>query len=189
LAFFKILTGEYLHAFDTENPALAEGLILAAIVAAALKRFLAQMTQLLAEVPMPTRKVAMCAMHVLDDPVEALKSEDGAGLYAALEAATTYLACHAQRAHPKREQQTGRLQLGLESFFENDDRISLRRPLKYLPMTCHVTTGIGCAVQTTRKAGDYGAWCDIGCCGNPGCSRRPRTAMAKQSACLCVLCD
>jgi hypothetical protein len=112
-----------LHAFDTENPAIVEGLIWTAIAAAALKRFLAHMTQLLTEVPMSTRKVAMCAMHVLGDLVEALKSGDAAGLYAALEAAITYLACHAQRAHPERDRRTGRSQLGLEPFFGKDDVI------------------------------------------------------------------
>src|SRR5215471_17074717 len=112
-----------LHAFDTTNPAIVEGLMWTAIAAAALKRFLAYMTQLLAEVPMSTRKVAMCALHVLGNLVEALKSGDVAGLYAALEAAITYLACHAQRAHPKRDRQTGRSQLGLAPFFENDDMI------------------------------------------------------------------
>ena len=112
-----------LHAFDTEKPAIVEGLIWAAIAAAALKRFLAHMTQLLTEVPMSTRRVAMCALHVLGDLVEALKRADVAGLYAALEAAITYLARHAQRAHPKRDRRTGRSQLGLEPFFENADVI------------------------------------------------------------------
>jgi hypothetical protein len=74
---------------------------------------------------MSTRKVAMCAVHVLGGMVQALKSGDVAGLYAALEAAITYLACHAQRAHPERDRQTGRSQLGLEPFFENDDMMSL----------------------------------------------------------------
>ena len=92
-----------------------------AIAAAALKRFLAPMTQLLTAVPMSTRKVAMCAVHVLGDIVEALQSGDVAGLYAALEAAITYLACHAQRAHPKRDRQTGRSQLDLEPLFGSDD--------------------------------------------------------------------
>jgi hypothetical protein len=110
-----------LHAFDTANPALVEGLIWTAIAAAALKRFLAHMPQLLVEVPMSTRKVAMCARHVLGDLVEALKRGDVAGLYAALEAASTSLARHARRAHPKRDRQTGRSQLGLEPFFEYDD--------------------------------------------------------------------
>jgi ribosome-associated translation inhibitor RaiA len=112
-----------LHAFDTANPAIVEGLIWTAIAAAALKRFLAHMTQLLVEVPMSTRKVAMCAMHVLGDIVRALQRGDVTGLYAALEAAITYLSCHAQRAHPKRDRQTGRAQLGLEPFFENEDLI------------------------------------------------------------------
>jgi hypothetical protein len=112
-----------LHAFDTANPALVEGLIWAAIAAAALKRFLAHMTQLLMEVPISTRKVAMCALHVLGDLVEALKHGDVVGLYTALEAALTYLACHARRAHPARDRQTGRSQLGLEPYFENDDAI------------------------------------------------------------------
>jgi Transposase DDE domain len=114
-----------LHAFDTEKVAIVEGLIWAAIAAAALKRFLAHMTQLLTEVPMSTRRVAMCAMHVLGDLVEALKRADVAGLYAAVETAITYLARHAQRAHPTRDRQTGRAQLGLEPFFENDDVIEL----------------------------------------------------------------
>ena len=72
---------------------------------------------------MSTRKVAMCALHVLGDLVEALKRGDVVGLYAALEAAITYLARHAQRAHPKRDRQTGRAQLGLEPCFEHDDVI------------------------------------------------------------------
>src|SRR5438552_327301 len=112
-----------LHAFDTANPVIVEGLIWVAIAAAALKRFFAHITQLLTAVPMSTRKVAMCAVHVLGDVVEALKSGDRAGLYAALEAAITYLACHAQRAHPERDRRTGRSQLGLEPCFENDDVI------------------------------------------------------------------
>src|SRR5437899_3801169 len=112
-----------LHAFDTANPAIVEGLIWTAIAAAALKRFLAHMTQLLVEVPMSTRKVAMCAMHVLGDIVRALKRGDEAGLYAALEAALTYLACHAQRAHPARDRQTGRSQLGLAPCYAHEDMI------------------------------------------------------------------
>ena len=112
-----------LHAFDTENPAIVEGLIWTAIAAAALKRFLAHMTQLLVAVPMSTRKVAMCAMHVLGAIVRALQHGNVTELYAALEAAITYLSCHARRAHPKRDRQTGRTQLGLEPCFENDDEI------------------------------------------------------------------
>src|SRR5207302_9480054 len=70
-----------LQTFDTTNPAIVEGLIWTTIAAAALKRLLAHMTQLLLEVPMSTRKVAMCAVHVLGGIVQALKAGDMAGLY------------------------------------------------------------------------------------------------------------
>jgi hypothetical protein len=110
-----------LHAFDTDNPAIVEGLIWTAIAAAALKRFLAHMTQLLLEVPMSTRKVALWAVHVFGRIVQALKTGDVAGLYDAIEAAIMYLACHAQRAHPKRDRHTGRSQLGLEPLFGSND--------------------------------------------------------------------
>ena len=112
-----------LHAFDIANPVIVEGLIWVAIAAAALKRFLAHMTQLLLEVPMSTRKVAMCAVHVLGGIVQALKTGDVAGLYDALEEAITSLAGHAQRAHPERDRQTGRLQLGLEPLLGSNDLI------------------------------------------------------------------
>jgi hypothetical protein len=114
-----------LHALDTSKVAIVEGLIWMAIAAAALKRFLAHMTQLLAAVPMSTRKVAMCAVHVFGDIVRALQSGDVAELSAALEKAVTYLACHAQRAHPERDRQTGRSQLDLEPLCGSDDTLEL----------------------------------------------------------------
>jgi hypothetical protein len=114
-----------LHAFDTAKVAIVEGLIWAAIAAAALKRFLAHMTQLLVEGPMSTRKVAMCAVHVLGDIGRALQRGDMAGLYTALEKAVTYLACHAQGAHPARERLTGRSQVGLEPLCGSDDTIEV----------------------------------------------------------------
>src|SRR5207248_2203687 len=63
-----------LHAFDTENSAIVEGLMWTAIAAAALKRFVAHMIQRIMQVPRSTRKVAMCATHILGDVVEALKT-------------------------------------------------------------------------------------------------------------------
>ena len=57
--------------------------------------------------------------------MHALKTGDVAGLYAALEEAITYLACHAQRAHPKRDRHTGRSQWGLEPLFGSRDGIEL----------------------------------------------------------------
>ena len=107
--------------------AIVEGLIWTAIAAAALKRFLAHMTHLLVEVPMSTRKVAMCAVHVLGDIVRAWQRGDVAELYAALEKAVRYLACQAQRAHPERDRQTGRSQLGLEPLWESDEVIEVAK--------------------------------------------------------------
>jgi hypothetical protein len=112
-----------LPAFATENPAIVAGLMWTAIAAAALKRFLASMTQLLAEVPMSTRTVAMCAVHVFGAIVRAVQNGDVARLYAALEEAVTSLACHAQRAHPARDRQRGCAQMGLEPLFGSEDGV------------------------------------------------------------------
>jgi hypothetical protein len=111
----------HLHAFDTETVALAEGLIWAAIAAAARKRFLAHATQLIAGVIMSTRKAALCVTYVCGDIVQALKTAEGSALADALESAIASLARHAQRAHPRRDRQTGRLQLGLEPLFDSQD--------------------------------------------------------------------
>ena len=54
-----------LHAFDTNNAGIAEGLIWTAIAASILKRYLGQMTQALRGVEISTRKAAMCARHGL----------------------------------------------------------------------------------------------------------------------------
>lgn len=103
-----------LHAFDTSNPSIAEGMIWAAIGAALLKRLLAHTTQLLKGVDISTRKVAMCAHHVLDEIFTVLASERSRGLSRAFVVALEYLAVNAQRAHPKRDRRKGRLQLGFE---------------------------------------------------------------------------
>ena len=81
------------------------------------------MTQLLAEVPMAMRTVAMDAVHGLGAMVWVWQSGDVTGLYATLEEAVTYLACQAQRAHPERARQRGRSQLGLAPLFGSDDVI------------------------------------------------------------------
>ena len=115
-----------LHAFDTEKAPIVEGLIWAAIAAAALKRFLAHATQLIAGVLMSTRKAAMCVTHVLGDIVQALQTANMTALDEALEVAITYLRCHAQRAHPQRDRQTGRLQLGLAPLLRRDDMAEVK---------------------------------------------------------------
>jgi hypothetical protein len=69
-----------LHAFDTAKVAIVEGLMWAAIAAAALKRFLAHATQWIAGVIISTRKAAMCVTYVVGDIVQALKTAQGAAL-------------------------------------------------------------------------------------------------------------
>jgi hypothetical protein len=107
-----------LHAFNTKNPEIAEGLIWAAIIAAALKRFLAHVTQLACGVATSTRKVAMCAVHPLKLIVNALKTGCQAEILASLRKGVSYLAANALRAHPKRDRRSGRSQLGLDPIFQ-----------------------------------------------------------------------
>ena len=102
-----------LHAFNTRNPGIAEGLVWAAVGAAAMKRYLAHMTQVLHGVPVSTRNVAMCAHQVLGRIIDALISKPNDELHEALRMAGAYLANNATRSHPKRERQTGRLQFGI----------------------------------------------------------------------------
>jgi hypothetical protein len=99
------------------NPAIVEGLIWAAISAAALKRFLAHTAQVVAGVETSTRKVAMCALHFLHDILRALISEIENRFLDTFARAIDYLAGNARRAHPKRDRQRGRLQFGLEPIF------------------------------------------------------------------------
>ena len=126
LLFKEWKSSANLPAFDTAKVAIVEGRIWAAIAAAALKRFLAHATQMIAEVIISTRKAAMCVTYVGGDIVQALKTAQGAALDDACEDAITYLACDAQRAHPQRDRQTGRLQLGLEPLLGSHDTAEIR---------------------------------------------------------------
>ncbi len=99
-----------LHGFDTGNPDIAEGLIWTAIAAATLKRFLAHSAQLMKGVEISTRKVAMCAHHVIVNLFETLATARPRRLARAFDAALDYLAANAQRAHPKRDRRSGRSQ-------------------------------------------------------------------------------
>lgn len=108
-----------LHAFDTKQPAIAEGLIWAAIAAAICKRFFAHATQILLKVETSTRKVAMCFSFVFDKIVDALILDSNSLLQIAFEDALVYLALNATRAHPKRDRERGRLAFGLQPVFGN----------------------------------------------------------------------
>lgn len=92
-----------LHAFDTSKAAIAEGLIWASLAAATIKRFLAHVTQAFSRVEISTRKVAMCAIHVLLETFQALAHKSNARLYRAWKHAIDYLSHHAMRSHPARD--------------------------------------------------------------------------------------
>jgi hypothetical protein len=101
-----------LHKFDTANPHIAAGLIWASLCAAILKRFLAHAAQRVGDgTAISTRRVAMCAHHMLTDLVSALLR--GVGLLAALRRGLAYLLANARRANVPREYRTGRLRAGL----------------------------------------------------------------------------
>jgi hypothetical protein len=100
-----------LHQFDTANAHIAEGLIWASLCAAVLKRFLAHAAQRVGGEAMSTRRVAMCAHHILDALVAALLL--GVGLRGTLRRGLSFLLANARRANPDRDRHTGRLRAGL----------------------------------------------------------------------------
>ena len=103
-----------LHKFDTANAHIAAGLIWASLCAAIVKRFLAHAAQHVGQgTAISTRRVAMCAHHILSDLVRALLR--GVGLLVALRRGLAYLLANARRANVPREYRTGRLRPGLVS--------------------------------------------------------------------------
>ena len=106
-----------LHAFDTGNAYLAEGLIWASIGAAILKRFLAHATERVYRVAISTRNVAMCLRGLLFELFTALLW-GVRRLKSSLQSALAFLAGNAKRSHPKREREHGRGKLGLVAEFQ-----------------------------------------------------------------------
>jgi hypothetical protein len=100
-----------LHKFDTANEHIAAGLIWASLCAAILKRFLAHAAQRVGGKPISTRRVAMCAGHILDELVAALLAS--VSIAAALHDGLAFLLANAQRSNPKRDRKTGGLRSGL----------------------------------------------------------------------------
>jgi hypothetical protein len=94
---------------------------------AMVQRVVHQVVQVLAPDCVP-----LCLTDGFREYVTALLTHDGDWVQpprcqaqAALEKAVTYLAYHAQRAHPERDRQTGRSQLGLEPLCGSDDSIEV----------------------------------------------------------------
>jgi hypothetical protein len=104
-----------LHVFNTSKPAIAKGLIWASLVAAALNRYMAHSTQLIAQVEISTQRAAMCAVHFVVDIARAFRSGSTQHLNQAIESTIRLLAVNAKRAHPKRDRRKGRTSSGLLS--------------------------------------------------------------------------
>jgi len=100
-----------LHKFDTGNEHIAAGLIWASLCAAVLKRFLAHAAQLVGGKPISTRRVAMCAGHIIDDIVTALFA--CLSIASAFREGIAFLLANARRSNPRRDRRTGRLRGGL----------------------------------------------------------------------------
>jgi hypothetical protein len=88
-----------LHKFDTANEHIAAGLIWASLCAAVLKRFLAHAAQLVGGKPISTRRVAMCAGHIIDEIVTALLA--CASIASAFRDGMAFLLTNAQRSNLK----------------------------------------------------------------------------------------
>lgn len=102
-----------LHAFNTGKSAIAKGLIWASLIAAALNRYMAHSTQLIAGKPISTQRAAMSAVHFITDLAVAIKSKSTQNIELVIERTIRFLAVNAQRAHPKRDTCTGRTSSGL----------------------------------------------------------------------------
>ena len=100
-----------LHKFNTANEHIAAGLIWASLCAAVLKRFLAHAAQLIGGKPISTRRVAMCAGHIIDELVAALLT--CASIADVFRDGIAFLLVNARRANPKRDHKVGRLRSGL----------------------------------------------------------------------------
>jgi hypothetical protein len=114
-----------LHALDTTDAHIAEALIGASLAAAALKRFLAHATEYLLQVVMSTRKAAMTPAYVFPELCRTLRHGDGPRFLRAFEARIRSLGANAKRAHPRRDERTGRARLGLKPIFELTDNTAL----------------------------------------------------------------
>ena len=101
-----------LHRFNTANPHVAEGLMWASLCAAILKRFLAYAAALVGPgTAISTRRVAMCADHMLETLVTALLI--GIGFLEALRRELAYLPVTARHPNVEGDCCTEHLRAGL----------------------------------------------------------------------------
>ena len=115
-----------LHKFDTEKETISETLIWASLTASAIKRFLAHTAEHLLEVVISTRKASMPSAYDLPELFRSLRYGDGPWYRQAFESMIEYLGKNAKRAHPKRDDRTGRSRLGLKPIFQLSGQTELQ---------------------------------------------------------------
>lgn len=115
-----------LHKFDTEKEEISESLIWSSLAASAMKRFLAHAAEQLLEVVISTRKASMPSAYEFPALFRALRSGEGPWYHHAFEAMRAYLGKNAKRAHPKRDDCTGRSRLGLKPLSQRSAQKGLK---------------------------------------------------------------
>jgi hypothetical protein len=100
-----------LHKYNTANEHIAAGLIWASLCAAVLKRFMAHAAQVYGGKPISTRRVSMCAGHIIDEIFLAMLA--GVSIAAVFHDGIAFLLANARRSNPVRDRKTGRLRAGL----------------------------------------------------------------------------
>jgi hypothetical protein len=114
-----------LQKFATEKETISAAFIWASLAASAMKRFLAHATEQVLEVVSSTRKASMPSAYELPERFRALRYGDGPWYRRAFESMIAYLGKNAKRAHPKRDERTGRSRLGLKPVFQLPDQQGL----------------------------------------------------------------
>jgi Transposase DDE domain len=115
-----------LHKFDTEKETISEALIWASLAASAIKRFLGHAAEHLLEVVISTRKASMPSAYELPELFRSLCYGDGPWYRRAFESMIAYLGKNAKRAHPERDDRTGRSRLGLKPIFQLSSQKGLK---------------------------------------------------------------
>jgi len=101
-----------LRKFGTGNKHIVRGLIWSSLSAAIVKRFIAHAAEAEVQVPISTRKVAMCARVFIRELLTSLSRPRR--FRAAVASVVAFLEHNARRSNPKRDKKTGRLRPGLE---------------------------------------------------------------------------
>ena len=114
LAFKDWKSYANLHALQSENPAIVEGVIWASLCAAFIKRSLAHWAQLVCRRPISTRIAAQAGPQILNTLAAWAREGRPARI---LKRILDYLAQNAQRAHPNRDKLRPQQAVGLHFGF------------------------------------------------------------------------